>query len=818
MQQGNHTPSPQRSNNGLQGQQGRSQNQKKEFKLSQKKMINIPIKTQRINKNTQQISSQRSPINMSTKTTKQTIETKRSVSPEEFKNKRRKSPQQTKQQSSKDKNNIKQNNSSPLKKYIKQKQKSMQIKENEIKLKLKDNEYKKQCNLDKLKKKTKKIIEKQKKQKNKCLKEKVQQKQKVIEIKKKFEEITKRFEKFQNTQIEQFQHQIDQKQQQNQQKEEDIDNLYEYYLNQAALTIQINWKEYLKRQKLKRKFIQSQKQSIDWEINAIMSQQTLNSDEGLLFCQGGEKQVHISNIRSSVVSEESLSIMNQLNQELDNWNIYIQSIVKNQDLSQINRQMQQQIINIVQNHLKKTESQSEKRSENEINQERSFNSYRKKLSDELSKSSILQLQQQALKEEGKLLGFREEAIYLRYETEKKSKYCDNKQSLDEWLNKELEDLQNTRKAIEICHKREISALKKIQRDILIASEELDQDSSENQQIQLISKQIDDQFNQVTKQKQENIQQEDIQKTINFLTGEIFNDIIDELIDEVQNNRENFYIFFSDLVLNKDIISIAPTSVKEIQSYLDALFKYILENYSIDLLKNLNLPFGFTPQKRMKLIHGYDDDENNEEIDQNIAYPLSDTIFIEFENQRLQEFDLNDQIAFAIRELEHIHNKAIFDACNEALNYERPYFLNSGIVYPWQKINQRIIMPNQLEQTLEQSKKKVLDWSSFLCGFLPLEENQNQNIKEEKQKIIEEKKLSMKQQQLNLFENSTGSEFNSQFDNLGLIRDEQLYKLLISDIKESENKWYLVEDDRVDYLMELSDQIFEYLIEEFQKEL
>ena len=27
----------------------------------------------------------------------------------------------------------------------------------------------------------------------------------------------------------------------------------------------------------------------------------------------------------------------------------------------------------------------------------------------------------------------------------------------------------------------------------------------------------------------------------------------------------------------------------------------------------------------------------------------------------------------MKELEHIHNKAIFDACNEALNHFRPYY-------------------------------------------------------------------------------------------------------------------------------------------------
>lgn len=45
----------------------------------------------------------------------------------------------------------------------------------------------------------------------------------------------------------------------------------------------------------------------------------------------------------------------------------------------------------------------------------------------------------------------------------------------------------------------------------------------------------------------------------------------------------------------------------------------------------------------------------------------------------------------MKELEHIHNKAVFDACNEALNYERPNFLSnclfiildSGLPYPWE---------------------------------------------------------------------------------------------------------------------------------------
>lgn len=48
----------------------------------------------------------------------------------------------------------------------------------------------------------------------------------------------------------------------------------------------------------------------------------------------------------------------------------------------------------------------------------------------------------------------------------------------------------------------------------------------------------------------------------------------------------------------------------------------------------------------------------------------------------------------MKELEHIHNKAIFDACNEALNYYRPYYASiylKNIIY---KILEHLILGNR----------------------------------------------------------------------------------------------------------------------------
>jgi uncharacterized protein (UPF0262 family) len=55
--------------------------------------------------------------------------------------------------------------------------------------------------------------------------------------------------------------------------------------------------------------------------------------------------------------------------------------------------------------------------------------------------------------------------------------------------------------------------------------------------------------------------------------------------------------------------------------------------------------------------------------------LNEEFFFQFEKYRLSlvETEYEDSTSEVMKELEHIHNKAIFDACNEALNQARPYY-------------------------------------------------------------------------------------------------------------------------------------------------
>ena len=70
-------------------------------------------------------------------------------------------------------------------------------------------------------------------------------------------------------------------------------------------------------------------------------------------------------------------------------------------------------------------------------------------------------------------------------------------------------------------------------------------------------------------------------------------------------------------------------------------------------------------------------------------------------------------------MELYHNKALFDAFNEALDIYRPYGLK-GAPYDWKlskECNPKIIEEEDVSRILQNAKEKVLEWCSTTCGFL-----------------------------------------------------------------------------------------------------
>lgn len=114
------------------------------------------------------------------------------------------------------------------------------------------------------------------------------------------------------------------------------------------------------------------------------------------------------------------------------------------------------------------------------------------------------------------------------------------------------------------------------------------------------------------------------------------------------------------------------------------------------MDNLNTPFGFAPSKRLKLIHGYDSfvdsscsEEGSTDDYNTLPFVLSEELFIEFEQNIIGNGETEkEQI---IKEFEHIHNKAIFDTFNEALNIFRPFYTLGGPPYSWTKSEKNLVL-------------------------------------------------------------------------------------------------------------------------------
>lgn len=73
----------------------------------------------------------------------------------------------------------------------------------------------------------------------------------------------------------------------------------------------------------------------------------------------------------------------------------------------------------------------------------------------------------------------------------------------------------------------------------------------------------------------------------------------------------------------------------------------------------------------------------------------------------------------VAELENIHNKAIFDAINEAMDGLRPYGLK-GPPMPWSKQSKTLTFKYGKEETfdflIEKVKYKILEWSHMNAGI------------------------------------------------------------------------------------------------------
>lgn len=75
------------------------------------------------------------------------------------------------------------------------------------------------------------------------------------------------------------------------------------------------------------------------------------------------------------------------------------------------------------------------------------------------------------------------------------------------------------------------------------------------------------------------------------------------------------------------------------------------------------------------------------------------------------------------ELEHIHNKLLFDCLNECLDTFRIFGLK-GMPLPLKNDGRvlKTITDSKVPNILQDASGKVIDWATFMCGFIPFKDD------------------------------------------------------------------------------------------------
>jgi hypothetical protein len=133
------------------------------------------------------------------------------------------------------------------------------------------------------------------------------------------------------------------------------------------------------------------------------------------------------------------------------------------------------------------------------------------------------------------------------------------------------------------------------------------------------------------------------------------------------------------------------------------------------------------------------------------------------------------------EAEHIHNKLIFDAANEALQKYRPYGLK-GYPMPWSFNFKCIRKPQTIEKISQLVTAEVHEWSAVEIGKLGREDLLMSNG------IIDDELLQQ-------------------------IREERLASVLTDDIVEKDEMWVDYEFEEAQVKLDLADMALEILAEE-----
>ena len=160
------------------------------------------------------------------------------------------------------------------------------------------------------------------------------------------------------------------------------------------------------------------------------------------------------------------------------------------------------------------------------------------------------------------------------------------------------------------------------------------------------------------------------------------------------------------------------------------------------------------------------------------------LYIDIENNRETQTSASSNMNQLAIEAEHIHNKMIFDATNEALQKFRPYGLQ-GVPMPWSNRKQWIGNGKVINKVIVEVTENIVEGSQVQAGKISNDEMLMSNG------ILDEELLQQ-------------------------VREERLASMLADEIIEKDELWTNYEFEETQVKLDLADMILELLAEETLK--
>ncbi|KAM3130284.1 hypothetical protein pb186bvf_017580 [Paramecium bursaria] len=271
--------------------------------------------------------------------------------------------------------------------------------------------------------------------------------------------------------------------------------------------------------------------------------------------------------------------------------------------------------------------------------------------------------------------------------------------------------------------------------------------------------------------------------LNSIIGQEIQDMYEELNDK---GIDIAHLYLQSIKPQKGI----KTGLQYVKNYLDVLKEFALQEDQLNIIRKINIPIGPSPKEMLKLLRYYEQEDQS--IDDQFIFQaiLSQEIYANLERRLMEDQSISTNDEFLL-ELEHFHNKIIFDALNEALDYYRPYGLGC-YPFPWktqpQSLQQRLIMEDKIENILIKGVIKVSEWAQSLVGIII-----------DKEDSPFPKILQLDQEYLNQ------------------IKEDRMIRMLNAEVIEQEQGWLNYDEQYTEINVEISQMIFDDLIQEFCNE-